>query len=52
MYTLSQEVYDALPDTLKLCTKMYMNDMSLHNAHDTQIDDDIIGNNVAPTNNI
>ena len=52
MYPLSQEIYDAFPDTLKVCTKMCIIGMTLHNANDTQSDDDIIGNNMEPINNI
>ena len=52
LYPLSQEIYDAFPDTLKVCTKIYINGMTLHTANDTQSDDDIIGNNMEPKNKI
>ena len=49
---ISQEIYDAFPDTFKVCTKMHINGMTLHNANNIQSDDYIIGNNMEPTNNI
>ena len=52
MYPLSQEIYDAFTDTLKVCTKMQMNGMTLHNENDTQSDDAIVGNKMEPTHNI
>ena len=52
LYPLSQEIYDAFPDTLKVCTKIHINGITLHNANDTQSDDDIIGNNMEPKNKI
>ena len=52
LYPLSQEIYDAFSDTLKVCTKIYIHGITLHNANDTQSDDDIIGNNIEPKNKI
>ena len=52
MFPLSQEVYDALPPTLQLCTKMYIYAKKTQTAHDTVIEDDSIGNNIKPTNHI
>ena len=52
LYPLSCEIYEVFPDTLKVCTKIYINGMTLNNANDTQSDDDIIGNNMEPTNKI
>ena len=52
LYPLSQEIYDTFPDTLKVCTKIYINGLTLNNANDTQSDDDIIGNNMEPKNKI
>ena len=51
-FSLSQEVYDALPHIIQLCTNMYMYSKKPQTVHDTVIEDDSIGNNVTPTNNI
>ena len=52
MFPLSQELYDLLPPTLQVCTKMYMYDNKTQTAHDTVIEDDSIGNNITPENHI
>ena len=50
MFSLSQELYDSLPPTLQVCTKMYMYDKKKQTEHDTLIEDYNFGNNILPTN--
>ena len=37
MVSLSQEVFDTLPETLQVCTKMYMYANKIQTEHDTVI---------------